>query len=219
MVRRPSPTPESRAKARRIAEALADMLIDDPLSFTEKPASSPATLSSAGTRRCPACGGEFEPVQRDAQLEINQCRDCGGIWLDRGELDQLLAPSIEAAPKTAPDRHALRSAVAPAQAAAQTIEYRGCPVCATTMKRENFAKTSGVMIDRCPTHGVFLDRGELEAIVAWIRTGGLAYTEELERSQDSEAERRDHWRERESKHDRDRALREKIRARMRRALF
>ncbi len=43
-----------------------------------------------GNRRlvCPACGGKMR-LERVGELEIDRCPDCGGIFLDRGELEAL----------------------------------------------------------------------------------------------------------------------------------
>ena len=42
---------------------------------------------------CPRCEhAEMERRRRDG-VEIDRCEDCGGAWLDRGELDRLLARS------------------------------------------------------------------------------------------------------------------------------
>ncbi len=40
------------------------------------------------------------------------------------------------------------------------------------MQRRNFRKTSGVIIDRCHEHGVWLDADELEQIAGFILSGG-----------------------------------------------
>ncbi|MBS1886694.1 MAG: zf-TFIIB domain-containing protein [Actinobacteria bacterium] len=40
--------------------------------------------------RCPKCGGEMRSHQRNG-VTIEQCRKCHGIFLDRGEFEQLLA--------------------------------------------------------------------------------------------------------------------------------
>lgn len=38
--------------------------------------------------RCPKCGGQLK--ETDFQhVKIDQCEDCGGIWLDKGELEML----------------------------------------------------------------------------------------------------------------------------------
>src|SRR4051812_7726221 len=38
--------------------------------------------------KCPRCGGDLKEQQAE-QVKIDECSDCGGIWLDKGELDQL----------------------------------------------------------------------------------------------------------------------------------
>jgi len=39
--------------------------------------------------RCPSCDGPMNPVERRGVV-IDICRDCKGVFLDRGELDKLL---------------------------------------------------------------------------------------------------------------------------------
>jgi uncharacterized protein len=39
--------------------------------------------------RCPACGGQLVELER-AGVRIDACRQCRGVWLDRGELDRIL---------------------------------------------------------------------------------------------------------------------------------
>jgi hypothetical protein len=41
------------------------------------------------------------------------------------------------------------------------------------MQRANFKKRSGVIIDRCHSHGTWLDADELEAIAGFILEGGI----------------------------------------------
>ena len=40
------------------------------------------------------------------------------------------------------------------------------------MQRKNFAKRSGVIVDVCGKHGVWLDADELEAVAGFIVQGG-----------------------------------------------
>ena len=42
----------------------------------------------AHRNKCPRCGGDLTEQQAE-QVKIDECSDCGGIWLDKGELDQL----------------------------------------------------------------------------------------------------------------------------------
>ena len=38
---------------------------------------------------CPSCGGQLVPVERSG-VHIDACRQCRGVFLDRGELDEIL---------------------------------------------------------------------------------------------------------------------------------
>lgn len=40
--------------------------------------------------QCPACSGELVELERSG-VRIDACRQCRGVWLDRGELDKILA--------------------------------------------------------------------------------------------------------------------------------
>jgi Zn-finger nucleic acid-binding protein len=39
--------------------------------------------------RCPACGGDLVELERSG-VRIDACRNCRGVWLDRGELEGIL---------------------------------------------------------------------------------------------------------------------------------
>jgi Zn-finger nucleic acid-binding protein len=39
--------------------------------------------------KCPKCDGEMQTVERNG-VKIEQCRKCHGIFLDRGEFEQLM---------------------------------------------------------------------------------------------------------------------------------
>ena len=38
---------------------------------------------------CPSCGGALAELERSG-VKIDACRECRGVWLDRGELDRIL---------------------------------------------------------------------------------------------------------------------------------
>ena len=46
------------------------------------------------TLTCPKCGGEMRTYERNS-VHIDQCADCRGIFLDRGELDRLIDAESE----------------------------------------------------------------------------------------------------------------------------
>lgn len=43
---------------------------------------------------CPSCGTGMREVERRGVL-LDVCPQCGGVWLDRGELEKLLAEARE----------------------------------------------------------------------------------------------------------------------------
>ena len=49
------------------------------------------------------------------------------------------------------------------------------------MARENFSKSSGVIVDRCRFHGFFLDKDELDQIVDFAAQGGLNHQAQKDR--------------------------------------
>ncbi|HST42403.1 MAG TPA: zf-TFIIB domain-containing protein [Conexibacter sp.] len=71
--------------------------------------------------RCPTCGTRLIEVER-AEVLIDACPDCRGVWLDRGELDKILVRERQLAGGD-PDEDFLREVEgrrnAPSQASAQ----------------------------------------------------------------------------------------------------
>lgn len=60
------------------------------------------------------------------------------------------------------------------------IVYRPCPACDQRMMRKNFARVSGIIIDECGPHGAYFDAGELEGVLEFVRSGGLAMAQRKE---------------------------------------
>ena len=54
----------------------------------ERDAQRAETAATTPTMTCPRCGGTL--VEREHQhLKIDECAACGGVWLDKGELQIL----------------------------------------------------------------------------------------------------------------------------------
>ena len=49
------------------------------------------------------------------------------------------------------------------------IQYRKCPSCDAPMNRSNFGKTSGVIVDSCSRHGIWLDAGEPKLLANFLQ--------------------------------------------------
>ncbi|MBV1857868.1 MAG: zf-TFIIB domain-containing protein [Nannocystaceae bacterium] len=187
--RRPEPTAAAKARAARISAALEGILDDLPPPPQEEPAPSsdghsapyrpmPASPAKSGRREgvdCPACQNPME-LDFDRGVEIHRCISCAGLWLDPGELDTMVDDPGPAEANVADLREGMKDLRVPTG----PVRYRKCPRCKLVMARRNFGSHSGVIVDECRQHGMYLDPGEFEAIEAFIKLGGLA----LERSRE-----------------------------------
>lgn len=125
---------------------------------------------SVAEPRCPKCAcGLEEAGYRGSTIDI--CPRCSGLWLD---IDEFLFHTTERDTFSDPD--------IPRQYARKPLPgkstYLRCVRCNAVMARKNFRRISGVLVDICRDHGVWLDAGELEQIRSFIASGGL------DRSQD-----------------------------------
>lgn len=89
------------------------------------------------------------------KLIINQCGQCGGIWLDKGELNDLQVlgdfyiDSLDDTGKPVIEKNRIRK----------------CPVCKLVLEPIFPPKWEGLKIDRCKgCGGIWLDRGELKKL-------------------------------------------------------
>ena len=142
---------------------------------------------------CPLCGGHLRDDVRSAAPECPRCKvplkievhggdeydfcpQCAGLWLDITEFDRATRPSdVYRKEDTGSD-------YLPGPSSRDPLEYIPCVRCGKLMNRKNFGRISGVIVDECGRHGVWLDSGELEKIRHFIAAGGL------EKSQDREIE-------------------------------
>jgi Zn-finger nucleic acid-binding protein len=97
---------------------------------------------------CVSCSAPLEPVNIGGE-HVQACPDTHGIWLER---DQLMAI-------TGDDGD---DAVA---AASSDDSGRSCPVCQDAMGTWTYG--SGVVVDQCEEHGVWVDDEEISRIEAW----------------------------------------------------
>jgi Zn-finger nucleic acid-binding protein len=116
-------------------------------------------------RRCPRGCGALRAVTL-GQLALDACPSCEGTWVDVLHFEQLCADA---------ERQAAVLAGTPetAAVAAERVRYGPCPECAKILNRVNFAKSSGIIVDLCKAHGVWLDADELRRVVEFLRAGGL----------------------------------------------
>jgi len=124
-------------------------------------------------RVCPRCGQFMHSVCLRVKdgLYVERCDRCLGIFFDPGELEALLDAAVSHVHQVDYERlgHLIETEGLPLPASSS---YAPCPVCRKLMNRKNYGSRSGVVVDRCRNHGVWLDGGELGQLLKWTRAGG-----------------------------------------------
>ena len=108
-------------------------------------------------RTCPRCSTGLEPrsVTNDTfAITVDDCKDCGGLFLDRGELARL-----------APDSASVEELASQLSREPEASNHNvKCPHCASQMHLTSIAELE-VQFDVCGgCQGIWLDRHELEAL-------------------------------------------------------
>jgi len=120
---------------------------------------------------CPECSA-LMPARQVAGVGVNECLSCHGLWAPGESFDILVGRAIEARQRAGPaERYTLKPRVKGANPVRHGVRYRNCPECERQMARRNYRKKSGVIIDSCSEHGVWLDADELEQIAGFILSG------------------------------------------------
>lgn len=109
--------------------------------------------------QCPHCAAVLVTLEF-SDIEVDYCYACAGIWLDAGELEQLMDVG---------GGDAYLETAAPAQV---TEKGRRCPLCRRTMEKIALGTTERVLLDRCRAHGIWSDAGELRKIMSGADTEG-----------------------------------------------
>lgn len=143
------------------------------------------SIDDATPLNCPRCRESLQAL-RLGGTEARECSECGGLWLDPDTLQQLADAREESAGVVS----ALAARIPRNATPPDVVRYIPCPRCEKLMNRTNFAHSSGVVLDVCKTHGVWLDRGELQRVLGFIESGGLTVAREREREQLVEEQRR-----------------------------
>ncbi|MBU1537178.1 zf-TFIIB domain-containing protein [Myxococcota bacterium] len=114
--------------------------------------------------RCPHDGSTMGKRIYEADIEIDQCPDCMGIFLDTDELQEIqstVEKNYDAKKLKRPDKAAAAFEVQ-RQLESKPIQ---CPNCEETMSKKEHGFTSQIVVDICPfCRGLWLDAGELEAL-------------------------------------------------------
>ncbi len=123
-------------------------------------------------RLCPRCSNKLQAMSV-ADTPLDECVECGGLWIDISHFDYICS-------NTAAQEAATGLRLPPPPKFDPAVHYLKCPQCRKLMNRVNYARRSGVIIDICRAHGIWLDRDEMRQVIAFIRSGGLGRARKLE---------------------------------------
>jgi Zn-finger nucleic acid-binding protein len=145
-----------------------------------------ALIALAEHTRCPRCKAALRSRSL-GELALIECSSCGGLWISHETFERL----CDRADQQELTRRLLGARPAPTGVVSENaVAYLPCPLCATMMNRRNFAHISGVILDVCREHGLWLDHTELEKVLDFVRAGGLDKSRRREVDQLEERKRR-----------------------------
>ncbi len=106
---------------------------------------------------CPVCKNAMITFEL-AEVEVDYCLDCRGIWLDAGELESLLGDFDQAAALVASFQKAKNC----------TEKKRKCPICLKKMEKIHAGDgPQAKLLDRCKRgDGLWFDENELTDVLS-----------------------------------------------------
>jgi Zn-finger nucleic acid-binding protein len=106
---------------------------------------------------CPVCKNAMITLEL-AEVEIDYCTGCKGVWLDAGELEMLLDDDGKAKMLISSFNKDTSS----------SEKARQCPICDKKMEKIDVgSEKPALLIDRCSKgDGLWFDNGELNNIIA-----------------------------------------------------
>jgi len=123
-------------------------------------------------RSCPHCETHLQSIKLDINgpLIIERCKTCFGLFFDLGEIEILLENSVSNVSDI--NLTLIKNINKDRYSSLKKVKYIKCPVCNAYMRRVNFGHRSGVIIDQCTKHGIWVDSGEITHLMEWKKAGG-----------------------------------------------
>jgi Zn-finger nucleic acid-binding protein len=123
-------------------------------------------------RICPRCDKKLHvlDLKLGGSFFIDRCDTCLGIFFDSGELEHILEEQVKTAHEV--DHQRLNTLIDERRKEDYGMAYIKCPVCQKLMNRKAYGSRSGVIVDTCKEHGVWVDGGELGMLFRWAKAGG-----------------------------------------------
>jgi len=120
---------------------------------------------------CPRCQGGLRVRSLEA-FDVVECGKCLGLWITPEAFERITVQAVDRGTATA---QFVKVAGQSQARATESVRYIPCLVCTELMQRRQYtyrSRHSGIIIDSCKGHGVWLDRDEIEGIVDFVSKGG-----------------------------------------------
>ncbi|MBC7645305.1 MAG: zf-TFIIB domain-containing protein [Thermoleophilia bacterium] len=114
---------------------------------------------------CPVCTHDLSDTTYEGSL-VHTCAAGHGAFLTTDSVGAIMASRAD--DQSDSDESAAIAAQGPKAIREITETPRSCPECGTEMAKLNFAYESGVIVDSCSAHGLWVDAGELDRMQAWV---------------------------------------------------
>ncbi|MES2440052.1 MAG: zf-TFIIB domain-containing protein [Verrucomicrobiota bacterium] len=128
-------------------------------------------LGEDASMACPQCNTPLGVIEfgTEPRIRIELCMTCHGMFFNPGEVESLLDARTN--PLVWLDPVQIQQ-IADDFGHQREVFYQKCPMCAERMSHVNFGGRSGVILDRCGIHGIWLEGGKLRRLTEWWRAGG-----------------------------------------------
>jgi len=125
-------------------------------------------------RFCPTCNEAMQTLnlERDGIFLIERCESCYGLFFDPNELETLLEKSVANVHTIDFSRMERLNHKERMRGINKKVRWLKCPVCRQFMNRKSFGIRSGVVVDTCRNHGIWLEAAELRRLLEWKKAGG-----------------------------------------------
>jgi Zn-finger nucleic acid-binding protein len=114
---------------------------------------------------CSKCGHGMDEVTY-GEVTIDRCTNCGGLWFDHGEAEQLKDKWMG---------DALDTGTASEGKKWDSVDEIACPRCGQDMEKTSDPDQPHIWYEICKEHGMFMDAGEFtdfkqETLADWFRS-------------------------------------------------
>jgi Zn-finger nucleic acid-binding protein len=122
---------------------------------------------------CLICKNKLNGYSLGEGVRLEYCITCDGIFITEEHLESLIEQYQMQKSESNPQ--IVRFIHDHPRDNRKKAQYHPCPVCQKMMKRINYKRDSGVILDCCEEHGIWIDGGELMQIMEWrsVKTGSI----------------------------------------------